>query len=1150
MNLKFKHLRGKHDQRDHAWNRGMGQGGAGVELGPNQMGPLPTMQMYRQQRIALMNQYRNGEMTRDEMRQQIRNLRGMTNSGPSIDMTLANQNNQELNNPIPTDTVSPTENTPLQQTVNEIANKIASKINLQEIDQQVRNLPINNPTPTDTVSPTDNTPRGPQSIISGLTERLTGFIDRLRNPSAPRVSPQMKKYTKDLQQTFAGKSYGETMNILGTIDEESPLFPKNFAEFEALLSYYQPMKFPSEQENPEFYNLPEYKQAHRAFYQLQTAMYDLSRTNPEENPRLITVNGNIFSTNWIKMLEEPSAIPEYQGNSSGSLLMNPFSSMQIRSAINQSENTTNDVITIGGKRYFNGNIPLASMEWAWMADYFGEDVDFPLQSDVYRGNGPYQYGNNKIKPSWFIEDKAPESLVNFGRVDDFQLYNPEIIPQNVQDLIADNGKKLQTHILETHPSGSPVANTIAELTGLDVTNPEHMDILASALSVAEIPGTDVQIVLSEFNGELISEITSINPDTGEKLYAKRRIYKTKNGTIEIFNDGVQVKGIKGSGIGHALLAKQVLAARKIGNETGKTVDIKTDAMSATQQGDRPQQNGLHLWPRVGYNVTIPADIKKAFSELGFDMNNVKKTSQLFQMRDKNGVLASEIWASVVEKVMQEKGSVNAEGVLRATDIQDNGLQSLLSYSRQRLMQKTVFSGEERPQTAAHAKIQELRKSLQGEIDENPKIGTMLDTIESIISSPISGNEDYNNYVDSIIQSIINNENTTSLNYYSVPALYSKNPPLVSYRGTHTSPLPSTKVNPIEIVPAYKVSNEEEHLKTWESFSEKHNIYGWSLEEALVTPELLKSIETEKENGKEILSSIVDVLKIREDNQNTLQALQENWDTINYLLRSMPTNSEAGEIAQQILAKTYEQFNSLTNKYDIQEAQEISPEVDKVNAYLTGVGVNVTPEVTRFHELTLGDSVNPAMQHAPYAIDVIPEDDTVSDSDLEQQKIIAQAISGFIEKYVDKRLHVPGMKLLVSSIPSAAAYIDPNLGEIPFPHAKVGSTMSSVANTLHEFFHGIEETNPEVKNLIGAFFASRVSKETLGMKQNGLEWIPDKFGDWYIGMPAGTMSAQKQSLEVLSMAASFFITDPVKFAREQPDYYRFIATLLSGKWMDE
>ena len=75
---KLKHLRGKHDQLDHAWNRGMGQGGYGAGLASNQMGPLPTIDFYRKRNAELIEQRRRGEITRDEMRRQMRELRGIT----------------------------------------------------------------------------------------------------------------------------------------------------------------------------------------------------------------------------------------------------------------------------------------------------------------------------------------------------------------------------------------------------------------------------------------------------------------------------------------------------------------------------------------------------------------------------------------------------------------------------------------------------------------------------------------------------------------------------------------------------------------------------------------------------------------------------------------------------------------------------------------------------------------------------------------------------------------------------------------------------------------------------------------------------------------------------------------------------------------
>jgi hypothetical protein len=108
---RLKHLRGQHDQRDHAWNRGMGGGGAGgsgkrgggagVELGPNQMGPLLTTSMYRQQRQQLQQQLRDGVITRAEMQAQLQNLRGITaepSRRDSASVLLASRRNSPLYN--------------------------------------------------------------------------------------------------------------------------------------------------------------------------------------------------------------------------------------------------------------------------------------------------------------------------------------------------------------------------------------------------------------------------------------------------------------------------------------------------------------------------------------------------------------------------------------------------------------------------------------------------------------------------------------------------------------------------------------------------------------------------------------------------------------------------------------------------------------------------------------------------------------------------------------------------------------------------------------------------------------------------------------------------------------------------------------------
>jgi hypothetical protein len=80
----YKHLRGRHNQLDHAWNRGMGRGGGGgADLAPNQMGPVPTQDFYRKRKVDLINQQRTGQIGRDEASRQLQEMRGMTRNQPA-----------------------------------------------------------------------------------------------------------------------------------------------------------------------------------------------------------------------------------------------------------------------------------------------------------------------------------------------------------------------------------------------------------------------------------------------------------------------------------------------------------------------------------------------------------------------------------------------------------------------------------------------------------------------------------------------------------------------------------------------------------------------------------------------------------------------------------------------------------------------------------------------------------------------------------------------------------------------------------------------------------------------------------------------------------------------------------------------------------
>jgi hypothetical protein len=77
MQSQYKHMRGRHDQRDHAWNRGMGRGGGGTAAAASSpYKPKVNMAQHRADIVSLQKKVDAGEMTYHEMRNKLRDNRG------------------------------------------------------------------------------------------------------------------------------------------------------------------------------------------------------------------------------------------------------------------------------------------------------------------------------------------------------------------------------------------------------------------------------------------------------------------------------------------------------------------------------------------------------------------------------------------------------------------------------------------------------------------------------------------------------------------------------------------------------------------------------------------------------------------------------------------------------------------------------------------------------------------------------------------------------------------------------------------------------------------------------------------------------------------------------------------------------------------
>lgn len=109
-----------------------------------------------------------------------------------------------------------------------------------------------------------------------------------------------------------------------------------------------------------------------------------------------------------------------------------------------------------------------------------------------------------------------------------------------------------------------------------------------------------------------------------------------------------------------------------------------------------------------------------------------------------------------------------------------------------------------------------------------------------------------------------------------------------------------------------------------------------------------------------------------------------------------------------------------------------------------------------------------------------------------------------------------------------------------------STNSNIRTVVHELGHVLEERDPLVKRMCDDFFGKRTVGDVArklrdltgdsGYAEDEVA-IPDKFIDPYMGrLNAG-------GGEILSMGLDMFYTDPIRFARDDPDMFDFIYAIV-------
>jgi len=112
--------------------------------------------------------------------------------------------------------------------------------------------------------------------------------------------------------------------------------------------------------------------------------------------------------------------------------------------------------------------------------------------------------------------------------------------------------------------------------------------------------------------------------------------------------------------------------------------------------------------------------------------------------------------------------------------------------------------------------------------------------------------------------------------------------------------------------------------------------------------------------------------------------------------------------------------------------------------------------------------------------------------------------------------------------------------------------ADAATVIHEMGHWLEDINPTVRDAARAFLDRRTAGEKdIPLYQYNPKYLnepkkvtrPDQFRDYYVGRQYRNAAGEYTGTEVLSMGLEWFYSDPLGFARDDPDMFDFIYTIV-------
>lgn len=730
----YKHLRGRHDQRDHAWNRGMGRGGTGSAAASSfpKKAKVSAAQ-HRADIVALQKKVDAGEMTYHEMQNKLRDNRGYPPLPPRTRKQMVQDNKglaQAHANVRPLAGVDVA-----GQAAGSTLNNTAIAFSAEDIRPlvDIRNFPP----PRDLIRSEEPFVFDEESFIKNtenysLTDEQQAIFDDLMRV----VNEELQKAIISARSWASGSSWTRSriINIVSqdASDYEDSPYPRNIrtkpinkfndllrqgreqqaAEYKALNEAIEMSRSPDGVKNnverdadSVISSLKNNLMNRYANIDFGESFFDsISQMSDEQQLSLLTEPDAINKFNAAGKYMELVATIAVAGKSEASK-----KAMAIAAANQQAEidsglsphpdyNSTLSYIQDNSLQQIVdmiGTVPSTDILLKITAMSNEKNLNGKLANSILEYISDENTPNDIVKKQKYAEliqeIKKGRDDANAGfykknvdlylsendpdSVNDRTLINPAILPS-----IANAGIILQQQSM-SDPNFADVPAAMQVL-GLDSNNPNDWQLFADLLSIyVSDDGKSWNSGVSLSPGRIDSYYQASLPVAGKEISANRSIkINAETKSIDIYNISFKSKGqSRTGGVGHSMMTRQAAAAQEIAKRLGYVVRATTNAQSTVEEGATTSWNGFHTWPKLGYKFPIPSFIENDLMEkYGFTSDELIDTATFFlSQRLINGKTPADAWSDILNSY-NETYAVDGEWFL--SNPNELGLKVLQQYN--------------------------------------------------------------------------------------------------------------------------------------------------------------------------------------------------------------------------------------------------------------------------------------------------------------------------------------------------------------------------------------------------------------------------------------------------------------------------------------